>query len=71
MITYVKTMNKRQALKGLLEDEEAQEQSMTHAQVPSQPPPLSPQFTTGQVGESSKQYSRETSDQGEFDWYEE
>jgi len=71
MITYLKTMNKRQALKGLLEDEETQKQSMTHAQVPSQPPPPSPQFTTGQVGESSKPYSHEASDQDELDWYEE
>ncbi len=64
-------MNKRQALKGLLEDEEAQEQSMTHAQVPSQPRQISSQFTTGQVGESSKNHFDETSDQDEFDWYEE
>jgi len=71
MITYVKTMNKRQALKGLLEDEEAQEQSMTHAQVPSQPQQLSPQFTTGQGGESSKKHAHEPSDQDEFGWYEE
>ena len=71
MLTYLKTMNKRQALKGLLEDEEAQEQSTTHAHVSSQPPPLSPQSTTGQGGESSKQYSHETSDQDELDWYEE
>jgi len=71
MLTYVKTMNKRQALKGLLADEEAQEQGMTHAQVPSQPQQPSPQFTTGQDGGSSKQPSHEASDQGEFDWYEE
>ena len=70
MLTYLKTMNKRQALKGLLEDEEAQEQSTTHAHV-SLRPPLSPQSTTGQGGESSKQYSHETSDQDELDWYEE
>jgi len=71
MSTYLKTMNKRQALGGLLEDEEAQEQSMTHAQVPSQPRQISSQFTTGQVGESSKNHFDETSDQDEFDWYEE
>jgi len=71
MSTYVKTMNKRQALQGLLEDEEAQEQRMAHAQVPSQPQQRSPQLTPGHDEESSKQHAHETSAQGEFDWYEE
>ncbi len=71
MSTYVKTMNKRQALQGLLADEEAQEQRMAHAHVPSQPQLRALQLTTGQDGESSQQHAHETSDQGEFDWYEE
>ena len=71
MSTYVKTMNKRQALQGLLADEEAQEQRLTHAQVLTQPQQRSPQLTPGQDGESSQQHTHETSDQGELDWYEE
>lgn len=71
MSTYVKTMNKRQALQGLLADEEAQEQRMAHAHVPSQPHQDAPQVLPGQERESSKQRAQETSNQGEFDWYEE
>ena len=71
MSTYVKTMNKRQALQGLLADEEAQEQRMAHAHIPSQPQQRSPQFPTGQDGESTQQHAHAPSAQGELDWYEE
>jgi hypothetical protein len=54
MSTYVKTMNKRQALQGLLADEEAREQRVTHTPIPSQPQQSSPQLTPGQDGESSQ-----------------
>ena len=64
-------MNKRQALQGLLADEEAQEQRMTHAHVPSQPQQRSPQFPTGQDGEPTQQHAHAPSAQGELDWYEE
>jgi integrase len=71
MSTYVKTMNKRQALQGLLADEEAQEQCMTHVPTPSQPQQRSFRLTPGQERAFPKVSAYASSDPGELDWYEE
>ena len=71
MSTYVKTMNKRQALQSLLADEEVQEQSVTYTHIASRSHQCSPQLAPGPNGESSQQNAREPNEQGELDWYEE
>ena len=72
MGTYLKTMNKRQAIKAVLEDEEAQEQGESISQTsfalpPGPPEPRSNQKVVPQVRTQTLLSERDTD---EFDWYE-
>lgn len=72
MITYVKTMNKRQAISAILEDEEAQERAENCLQLPLAPisgqrepaPRLEP------VPQATIQALSPDTRTSEFDWYE-
>jgi integrase len=68
MIIYLKTMNKRQALKALLEDEEAQEQAESHSfsALPGAPPEAS----QNPVSHTAIQAPLPIENADEFDWYE-
>ena len=72
MATYLKTMNQRQAIKAVLEDEEAQEQGESTSQTSfalssGLPEPRSNQKVVPQV---RTQTLFSESDNDEFDWYE-
>jgi integrase len=73
MATYLKTMNKRQAIKAILEDEEAQEWAESSSLTPSAS--LSGQSEPGPsqkpVLQKETQVLLSVHDTDEFDWYEE
>jgi len=72
MITYVKTMNKRQAISAILEDEEAQERAENCPLLPLVP--ISEQREPASNQESAPQTNIQAllpdTITGEFDWYE-
>ena len=75
MATYLKTMNKREAIKAVLEDEEAQERQGQEAVYSlAVSPPAQMPFQPGAKDVPRGIHVEESSvhtDQGEFDWYEE
>ncbi len=68
MTTYLKTMNKRQAIKAIVEDEEAQEQAQNHSFSALPVPP--PVVNQRPVSHITLQAPLPVGNTDEFDWYE-
>jgi len=72
MTTYLKTMNKRQAIQAVLDDEEAQEQETSHHSAPPDSPSGQPELERNQElahrADEEMLWSENSTD--EFDWYE-
>jgi hypothetical protein len=73
MATYLKTMNKRQAIQAVLDDEEAQEQETSHHDAPPASPAGQPEPERNQelAHRADAQMLRSENNTDEFDWYEE
>lgn len=73
MATYLKTMNKRQAIQAVLDDEEAQEQETSHHSAPSASPARQPETAQNQelAHQADEEMLRPENNIDEFDWYEE
>jgi hypothetical protein len=72
MATYLKTMNKRQAIKAVLEDEEAQDKAGKSPLTPSSPISGQPESGSNQKPVSQEKTEALLSENktDEFDWYE-
>ncbi len=72
MATYLKTMNKRQAIQAVLDDEEAQEQETSHPLSPPTSPSGQPEPELNQelAHRADAQMLRPENNTDEFDWYE-
>jgi hypothetical protein len=73
MATYLKTMNKRQAIQAVFDDEEAQEQETSHHYAPPASPSGQPEPARNQelAHRVDTQLLRPENNTDEFDWYEE